>query len=170
MSAQILQSLEYKEEIEDTQADKYLTFTLGAEAYGIAIRHVIEIIKLQPLTEVPDMPDYIQGVMNLRGQIIPVMDVRKRFKKEPIPYNDRTCIVVIAVGDLSIGLIVESVSEVLTIAADHIVSPPDLGKAPNRFIDGISRTVGDVKLLVNAEKLIADEDKVIFTNTYEGAL
>ncbi len=147
---------------EDTLAGKYLTFSIGAESYGIEIRHVIEIIKLQPMTTVPEMPDYIQGVMNLRGQIFPVMDVRKRFKKESGNYNDRTCIVVIDVNGLSIGLIVDSVSEVLAISNEDIVSPPDLGNDRQRYIDSICRANGEVKLLVNAAKLIADEDLEYF--------
>jgi len=76
---------------EDTQKDRFLTFQLGKESYGIEIRHVTEIIGIQPITEVPEMPEYIKGIINLRGKIIPVMDVRLRFKKEPREYNDRTC-------------------------------------------------------------------------------
>ena len=163
MSKVLLQSSDDSVDFEeDTLAGKYLTFSIGAESYGIEIRHVIEIIKLQPMTAVPEMPDYIQGVMNLRGQIFPVMDVRKRFKKESGNYNDRTCIVVIDVNGLSIGLIVDSVSEVLAISNEDIVSPPDLGGDRQRYIDGICRANGEVKLLVNASKLIADKDLEYF--------
>jgi len=75
---------------EDTQKDKYLTFLLDKDAYAIEIRYVTEIIGIQPITEVPEMPDFIIGIINLRGKIIPVMDVRLRFKKKPMAYNDRT--------------------------------------------------------------------------------
>ena len=100
---------------EDTQKGKYLIFSLGNEFYGIEIKYVTEIIGVQPITEIPELPDYIKGIINLRGKIIPVMDVRIRFKKSPMEYNDRTCVIVIDVKDTSVGLIVDSVSEVLSI-------------------------------------------------------
>ena len=82
-------------EEEDTQKDKYLTFRLGEEIYGIDISVVIEIIGIQPITSVPEVPDYVQGIINLRGKIIPVVDMRLRFRREFQAYHDRTCIVVI---------------------------------------------------------------------------
>ncbi|MDP4095008.1 MAG: chemotaxis protein CheW, partial [Bacillota bacterium] len=84
---------------EDTQKDKYLTFVVGSETYGIEIRHVTEIIGIQPITEVPELPEYIRGIINLRGKIIPVMDVRMRFKKSFKEYNDRTCVIVVDIED-----------------------------------------------------------------------
>ena len=89
---------------EDTQKGRYLTFGLGNEAYGIEIEHVTEIIGIQAITELPELPEYIRGIINLRGKIIPVMDVRLRFKKEFREYNDRTCIIVIDISGISIGL------------------------------------------------------------------
>ena len=113
---------------EDTQKDRYLTFSLGKESYGVEVRYVIEIIGIQSITEVPEMPGYVRGIINLRGKIIPVMDVRLRFKKEPKEYNDRTCIVVIDIKGVSIGLIVDSVSEVITIPEQDVVDPPKMSK------------------------------------------
>ena len=83
---------------EDTQKGKFLTFSLGNESYGLEIKYVTEIIGIQPITEVPELPEYIRGIINLRGKIIPVMDVRLRFKKPFNEYNERTCIIVIDVG------------------------------------------------------------------------
>lgn len=120
-----------KEEIEqeeDTQQDRYLTFSLGNQIFGIEIRYVTEIIGIQPITEVPEMPDYVKGIINLRGKIIPVIDVRLKFRKEPAEYNDRTCIIVIDIHEISIGLIVDNVAEVLTITEENIVPPRITGQ------------------------------------------
>jgi purine-binding chemotaxis protein CheW len=148
--------LEYEE---DTQKGKFLTFTLGNETYGIEIKHVTEIIGIQPITEVPELPEYIRGIINLRGKIIPVMDVRLRFRKSFREYNDRTCIVVVDIRDVSIGLIVDSVSEVISISDSEIVPPPELGKAvSNKYIKGIGKVDSEVKLLLDCNKLLNDEE------------
>lgn len=148
-------------EEEDTQKDKYLTFSIGKEDYGIAIEHVTEIVGIQAITEVPELPPYIRGIINLRGKIIPVMDVRLRFGKEFKEYNDRTCTIVIEVGDVSIGLIVDTVAEVLTIPERDVVPPPQVGKGcEQRYINGIGKIGNSVKLLLDCEKLLHDEDLV----------
>lgn len=144
---------------EDTQKGRFLTFSLGKETYGIEIKYVVEIIGIQPITEIPELPQYIKGVINLRGKIIPVMDVRLRFKKEPREYNDRTCVIVIDIKDISIGLIVDSVSEVLTIPEQDIVESPRMNKSfNNRYIKGIGKVGNDVKLLLDCEKLLTEDD------------
>lgn len=145
-------------EEEDTQKDKYLTFTIGNEFYGIEIKYVIEIIGIQPISEVPELPEYIKGIINLRGKIIPVMDVRIRLKKEPIEYNDRTCIIVIQVKDILVGLIVDGVAEVIDIPDCEIVAPPEINKTQNKFIKGIGKVQDDVKLLLDCDKLLNWED------------
>lgn len=149
------------ESMEDTQKGKFLTFTLGKENYGIEIQFVTEIIGIQAITEVPELPDYIKGIINLRGNIIPVMDVRLRFGKSSIEYNDRTCVIVIDIQSVFIGLIVDSVSEVLSIPDRDIVPPPDISKTGNRFIKGIGTIGNEVKLLLDCEKLLNEEE----TNT-----
>lgn len=146
------------DEAEDTQKGRFLTFVLGAESYGIDIKYVTEIIGLQPITEVPELPDYIRGIINLRGKIIPVMDVRLRFKKPFKEYNDRTCVVVIDIEDISIGLIVDRVSEVLTIPDVEIVPPPELSKTGNKYIKGIGKVGNEVKLLLDCNKLLREDD------------
>lgn len=149
---------ELLEQEEDTQKGKFLTFTLGNESYGIEIRHVTEIIGIQPVTEVPELPEYIRGIINLRGKIIPVMDVRLRFKKKFREYNDRTCVVVIDIEDVSIGLIVDSVSEVMSIPDTEIVAPPDVKRSGNKYIKGIGKTGNDVKLILDCEKLLSEDE------------
>jgi purine-binding chemotaxis protein CheW len=143
---------------EDTQKGKYLTFVLDSESYGIGINNVTEIIGIQPITLVPELPSYIKGIINLRGKIIPVMDVRLRFKKNFREYNDRTCIVVVDINELSIGLIVDSVSEVVIIQDENIVPPPNLNKVSNKYISGIGKIDKEVKLILDCDKLINYED------------
>lgn len=146
-------------EEEDTQKDKFLTFSLGNEFYGIEIKHVTEIVGMQPITEVPELPLYIRGIINLRGKIIPVMDVRLRFKKPLMDYNDRTCIIVIDIRDVTIGLIIDSVSEVMSIPEADIVPPPEVSKGlSNKFIKGIGKFGSDVKLILDCDKLLNEEE------------
>ena len=144
---------------EDTQKGKYLTFLLGKEEYGIEIKHVIEIVGLQAITEVPELPDYVKGIINLRGKIIPVIDVRLRFKKEAREYNDRTCTVVIDVKDVSVGLIVDTVAEVLSIDEENIVPPPQLNNSyHHKYIKGIGKVGNNVKLILDCDRLLSDEE------------
>jgi purine-binding chemotaxis protein CheW len=156
MKEEIVQEL-YEEE--DTQKGKFLTFSLGKESYGIEILYVTEIVGIQPITQVPELPEYIKGIINLRGKIIPVMDVRLRFKKTSVDYNDRTCIVVIDIKDISIGMIVDTVAEVLSIPEHEIVPPPDINKGGKKYIKGIGKTGSEVTLLLDCEKLL-EEDEV----------
>ena len=150
---------ELLEQEEDTQKGKFLTFSLGNEFYGIEIKYVTEIIGMQPVTEVPELPEYIRGIINLRGKIIPVVDVRLRFKKPFRDYNDRTCIIVVDIRDVSTGLVVDSVSEVLSIAEKDIVPPPEVGKGfSSRYIKGIGKVGNDVKLLLNCNKLFSNKE------------
>jgi len=144
---------------EDTQKWKYLTFTLGSEAYGLDIKYVTEIIGVQEITEVPQLPEYIKGIINLRGKIIPVMDVRLRFRKPFREYNDRTCIVVVETKDISVGLIVDAVSEVISIQDQDIVPPPNLNKElGNKYIKGIGKVKNEVKLLLDCDKLLSSDE------------
>lgn len=147
------------EQEEDTQKGRFLTFALGNEAYGLEIKYVTEIIGIQAITEVPELPEYIRGIINLRGKIIPVMDVRLRFKKSFKEYNDRTCVVVIDIKDVSVGLIVDCVSEVLSIQEQDIVPPPEINKGfNNRYIKGIGKVGNEVKLLLDCSKLLSDNE------------
>jgi purine-binding chemotaxis protein CheW len=149
--------LNFTEQDEDTLKGKYLIFSMGNELYGMEIRYITEIIGIQPITEVPEMPGYVKGITNLRGKIIPVMDARLRFKKEVREYDDRTCIIVIDTDDISIGLIVDSVSEVIAMQEEDIAPPPDINKGGHKYIKGIGKAGGSVKLLLDCHRLLADE-------------
>jgi len=144
---------------EDTQKGRFLIFSIANESYGIEIQYVTEIIGIQTITEIPELPEYVKGIINLRGKIIPVMDVRLRFKKEPKNYNDRTCIIVIDIKGLSIGLVVDAVSEVITIPEQDIVAFPQINKDfKNRYIKNIGRVGNEVELLLDCEKLLTSEE------------
>lgn len=146
-------------EQEDTQHGRFLTFKVGEEDFGISIGFVTEIIGIQPITRIPEAANYIKGIINLRGKIIPVVDIRLKFKKEPIEYTDRTCIIVIDTSDMVVGLIVDSVSEVLTIDDKEIAPPPDFRTGiNNRYIEGIGKVGNDVKLLLDCRKLFDEKE------------
>lgn len=144
---------------EDTMKGKFLTFTLGKEHYGIAIHYVTEIVGLQTITEVPELPTCVKGIINLRGKIIPVMDARLRFKKVEKDYTDRTCTVVVDIKDISLGVIVDAVSEVLTIDEENIVPPPEFGNKGKKYINNVAKHNDLVILIIDCEKLL-DEDEV----------
>lgn len=157
--AELNQDLNLEETAEDTQKGKFLTFSIGKEEYGIEIKHVTEIIGIQPITQVPEVPGYVKGIINLRGKIIPVIDVRLKFKKEPIEYDDRTCIIVVAIDAVTVGLIVDEVSEVIDIGDENIVPPPDARTGfHNRYIQGIGKVGDSVKLLLDCQLLLSDEE------------
>jgi len=144
---------------EDTQKNRFLTFSLGKESYGIDIKYVIEIIGIQTITKIPELPEYVKGIINLRGKIIPVLDVRLRFKKEPREYNDRTCVIVVDISGVSIGLIVDSVAEVITISDEDMAEPPQMNKSfNNRYIKKIGKIGNEVKLLLDCERLLAEDE------------
>ena len=142
----------------DAQADKYLLFRIGKEIYGIDIKHVTEIIELQKITEVPDMPEYINGVINLRGKIIPAMDMRLRFHMEVREYDSRTCIIIVNVNNKAIGLVVDTVAEVQDIPLENIEPAPNF-KSENskeRFISGLAKAGEDVRIILDVEKIISE--------------
>jgi purine-binding chemotaxis protein CheW len=148
------------EENEDTQANKYLFFKIGQESYGIGIRHIIEIIELQTISAVPDMPDYVKGVINLRGKVIPIVNLRMRFNIEERAYDDRTCIVVAEIDRVLIGLIVDTVEEVMEIPESNIEPPPRFKTVSgrDRYISGMGKVGEQVKILIDVEKIVRDED------------
>lgn len=141
---------------EDTQKNKYLTFMLGKEEYGIGIGYVTEIIGIQSITEVPELPDYVKGIINLRGKIIPVIDVRLRFAKEAREYNDRTCTIVIEVKDIIVGLVVDAMAEVISIDEENIVPPPQLNSCRQKYIKGVGKAGDNVKLVLDCERFLSD--------------
>lgn len=145
----------------ETQKGKYVTFKSGNEYFGIKIEYVNEIIVFQEITEIPESEDYIKGLINLRGKIIPVIDVRLRFKQKPFEYNDRTCIIVITVDTNVVGLIVEKIAEVVEIQEENIIPSPTIGhsdKAHHTFVYAIGKIGDSVKLLLDPDKLLNDND------------
>lgn len=145
---------------EDTQHGRFLTFYLGEEIYGIEIEYVTEIIGMQPITKIPEVAAYIKGIINLRGKIIPVIDMRLKFNKTPIEYDDRTCIVVVDTDHMTVGLIVDKVSEVMTIDDENVVPPPNYKTGiRNRYLKGIGKVSNDVILLLNCKKLFDENEE-----------
>lgn len=138
---------------------KYLTFSLAGEEYGIGILKIKEIIGMMPITAVPQTPDFLKGVINLRGKVIPVIDLRLRFGMEPIDYTDRTCTVVVEVegssGAILLGTVVDSVSEVLNIKNEDIEDAPTFGTRLNtEAILGMAKMEGGVKILLDIDRVL----------------
>jgi purine-binding chemotaxis protein CheW len=146
-------------EEENTQKNKFLTFHLAREDYGIEIEYVTEIICIQKITEVPDLPDYVKGVINLRGKVIPVMDMRRRFHMQDRDYDDRTCIIVVDISAAQIGLVVDEVREVVGIPEDQIEPPPSNGKEGGRqYIKGIGKMNDEVKIILDVSRILFEEE------------
>jgi purine-binding chemotaxis protein CheW len=151
---------------------KYLTFTLEKEEYGIGILKVKEIIGMMPITSVPRAPAYVKGVINLRGKVIPVLDLRKKFNMETIEYSERTCIIVIEIDSESstvlIGIVVDAVSEVLNIREEEIEETPAFGAKLNTdYILGMAKMEGGVKILLNIDKVLSNEEISILETAKE---
>ena len=145
---------------------KYLTFTLANEEYGIGILKIKEIIGMMPITSVPQTPEFVKGVINLRGKVIPVMDLRLRFGMEAIDYNERTCIIVVEISGLSgtvmIGIVVDAVSEVLNIKSEDIEDPPRFGtKLNTNYILGMAKMEGGVKILLDIDEVLSNQEIAI---------
>jgi purine-binding chemotaxis protein CheW len=149
-------------------ADKYLTFALGNESFGVPILKVQEIIGLMEVTPVPRMPDWVRGVINLRGKVIPVVELRRTFNMESVPDTRRTCIVVVQVtvsdGSVVIGCVVDQVSEVQNIPASAIEPPPSFGTAVDTaFIVGMGMTGKKVVILLDIDKVLTRQDLATVT-------
>ena len=142
---------------------KYLTFSLAGEEYGIGILKVKEIIGMLEITRVPQTPSYIKGVINLRGKVIPVIDLRTKFGLEAGDYTERTCVVVVEVartgGQVLIGSVVDSVTEVLNIREGEIEETPDFGvQLDNQYLLGMAKAGGGIKLLLDIDRVLGSED------------
>ncbi|SHH58399.1 purine-binding chemotaxis protein CheW [Sporobacter termitidis DSM 10068] len=142
---------------EDTQKDRYLTFMIDREHYAIEIRYVTEIVGIQSITEMPQLPEYVKGIINLRGRIIPVVDVRLRFNKTPGEYTDRTCVIIVDIENDFYGLIVDSVAEVLSMT-DVVPNPLERTSSEQAFIKSIGKVGGDVKLVMDCHRMLSREE------------
>lgn len=137
----------------------YLTFGVGGEEYGIGIAHVTEIVGMQRIMEVPDVPPYIRGVINLRGKIIPVMDVRKRFSMPSAIDNERAVIIVLDMSGIPIGLLVDNVSDVLEIPAANMDPPPPSGSGNGgkSLLRGLGKVGERVAIILDIERMVATD-------------
>ncbi len=144
---------------DEKQENKYLSFHLDKEEYAIDIRFVTEIIGIQKITDLPDMPVFVKGVINLRGKVIPVIDVRLRFGLPERSYDERTCIVVVNLQQLTVGLIVDSVNEVMDIPQNQIDPPPAMQNGvKSRYVQGLGKVNEHVKIILDANKLLFEEE------------
>jgi purine-binding chemotaxis protein CheW len=146
---------------------KYLTFSLGQEEYGIGILKVKEIIGMMPITPVPQSPGFVKGVINLRGKVIPVVDLRSKFGMEPKEYSERTCIIVVEIrgdaGQVLMGIVVDAVSEVLNIRGIEIEDTPAFGvKLDTGYILGLAKTDKALKILLDIDRVFRSEENSLF--------
>jgi purine-binding chemotaxis protein CheW len=148
-------------------SSKFLTFKLGEESYGVAVLKIREIIRMQKITPVPQMPHYVKGIINLRGKVIPVIDMRLKFGIGDDVVTERTCIVVVQIdgneeSTTSVGLIVDAVEEVVNIDSQEVEETPDLGSQfDGNYILGIAKIKGEVKTLLDIDKVVM-EDRMSF--------
>ncbi len=145
---------------------KFLTFTLAKEEYGIGIRKIREIIGLMPITAIPEMPAYIKGVINLRGRVIPVVDLRQRFGMPKNDYTERTCIVVVEMKsaqiEATIGIVVDAVSEVINIKAEDIENAPAFGAGlKTDYILGMAKMGKSVKILLDIDRVLSSDETAL---------
>ena len=140
---------------EDVMQGKYLTFLVGDVGYGIEISYVVEIISVQDITLVPHTHAYVKGIINLRGTVVPVIDMGMRFGGLEVIYTDQTCIIVLSMDDMSVGILVDGVQDVTDIEDDNIQDPPQTtGNAiKNHFIKAVGVSAGDVKQLIDVYKV-----------------
>ena len=146
-----------------SKAGKYLTFKLADEDYGISLLKVREIIGMMPITSVPRTPEFVKGVINLRGKVIPVTDLRLRFDMPEIDYNDRTCIIVVEVAGedstVQMGIVVDAVTEVLPVQVQEIEPAPEFGASVDtRCILGMANMEGAVKILLDIDRVLTDAE------------
>ena len=161
--AELAEKMDQAVKVMADKEGKYLTFTMADEEYGIGILKIKEIIGMMPITSVPQTPDFVKGVINLRGKVIPVMDLRLRFEMEAIDYTDRTCIIVVEIagqdGTIQIGIVVDSVSEVLNIEGEDIEDTPTFGTKLNTdYIHGMAKISDVVKILLDIDRVLSDEE------------
>lgn len=148
-----------KSEAASDRAGKFLTFVLAGETYGLEILKVREIIGMMDITALPRTPDFIKGVINLRGKVIPVIDLRLKFGMPEAERTDETCIIVVQVGSLEVGILVDEVSEVLNIDGKDIEDAPSFGTdVDTEFILGMGKSNGRVTILLDIDKVLTRED------------
>lgn len=150
---------EYEEK--DTLKDRYLTFELDNQTFAVAMEYVVDIINILPVTKVPNCPEFVMGITNLRGKVIPIVDLRLRFGKEKTEYTARTCLIVLELKNISVGFVIDRVLEALTIAEKLISPPPGFSKnLENRFISGIANHENGVVMILDCN-IVFDDNLVM---------
>ncbi len=161
-------TIQIKQQDVDNPAGKYLTFQLDDTDFGIPILRVIELLKIMEITSVPTWPKYAKGTINLRGAVIPVVDLRLKFGLDEVEATERTCIIVVELKSEQIGVIVEAVNEVLDIGEDHIAPPPRIGGTVNSdFILGMGKSEERTTILLDLAKVLSDAGEVILEGISE---
>lgn len=141
--------------VADSLKEKYLTFFLDDQCFAVDIQYVVEIIGIQGITKVPKVPAYIYGITNLRGKIISIIDMRARFHKMPKEFDKETCIIVVDVNDMTVGLIVDGIDEVEDIPEDEISNPPHIEwDYSSNFLEGVFQRNGKVRLILDCDKVL----------------
>jgi purine-binding chemotaxis protein CheW len=161
--AELAKTMDQAVNVVTEREGKYLTFTLAEEEYGIGILKIKEIIGMMPITSVPQTPEFVKGVINLRGKVIPVIDLRLRFGMGEIDYTERTCIIVVEIEGQTetvlIGIVVDSVSEVLNVKGDEIEDTPTFGtKLDTEYILGMAKMKGGVKILLDIDQVLSSKE------------
>ena len=149
-----------RKEVNDDLVGRFLSFNIGDSLYGIELPYVIEIVSMQQITVVPSLPHYILGIMNLRGKVVPVIDVRLKLGQELRPYDDKTCIIITQIEEMQVGLIVDSVAEVLSSAQTDKMLPPEIPANGENYISSIMHLDGKVVLCLDCEKFFSSELKM----------
>lgn len=142
----------------DEMKGKYLTFWTCGQLLGIPISLVVQIVGLQEITAMPEFPPYAKGVINLRGNIIPVIDIRLRLNQPETEYTERTCIIVTSINESAAGFIVDEVAEVINIDDSIISAPPQITSSGNGYVTGVAKLERKVALLIDARRLLSDDD------------
>lgn len=142
---------------DDELKGRSLLFHIGDTLYGITLRMILEIINIQSVTRLPGVPRYMKGIINLRGKVVPVIDVRLKFGMEERPYDDKTCIVVADLHGMQVGLIVDSVDEVVRLDPSQVAEPPSLGSGGERFLSAVCELDGRIALEIDCEAFFENE-------------
>lgn len=155
------------QEIADTDTSemdgKYLTYWIDKQLFGVPIAHVVQIVGMQKITEVPEFPHYAKGIINLRGSIIPLIDVRLRLGKQETEYNERTCIIITDINEHCVGFIIDEVAAVVTITEDLISPPPKLSGGTDGYITGVGTFESHIVLLMDTHKIVGGDELNILT-------
>lgn len=140
---------------EDKQVPMFLTFALDSQVYGVPLERVLEIIGMMPITPIPETPPYVKGVINLRGKVIPVIDARIRFRLPAKPYEARTCIIVVLTGGWSVGVVVDTVSDVVAIPPETTEPAPPVTVSGDHYLGGLGKVGEEVRLLLDVDRFLA---------------